>query len=143
MSDTNSSRSVGSEDTTLDERILGQLEQLGDASGEDLVGELATMFVADADERVKAMRRALADADADAMASSAHNISGASASLGATHLSLLCSTLEHESAVGNLSNGASLLEAVESELELVNSAFASRKAARCADHSRFAKMRTA
>jgi HPt (histidine-containing phosphotransfer) domain-containing protein len=143
MSDTNSSGAGSAMDPTLDERILGQLEHLGDASGEDLVGELATMFVADADERVKAMRKALADADADAMASSAHNISGASASLGATHLSSLCSTLEHESATGDLSNGASLLEAVESELQLVNSAFASRKAARCADHGRYAKARTA
>lgn len=114
--------------STLDANILGQLESLGSASGQDLVDELATMFVADADTQVTEMHRALDIDDAVAVARSAHNLSGASATLGATDLASLCKTLESQSAEGNLSNGEPLLEAVESELVLVHSAFALRKA---------------
>jgi HPt (histidine-containing phosphotransfer) domain-containing protein len=113
--------------SALDANILGQLEALGSASGEDLVAELATMFVADADVQLTEMHRALDVADAVAVARSAHNLSGASATLGATDLASLCATLESQSAEGNLSNGEPLLEAVESELEAVHSAFALRK----------------
>ena len=112
----------------VDLHVLEALERLGDASGEDLIGELGTMFEADAGNQLIEMHRALDHADALAVSRSAHNLSGASASLGATDLASLCNTLETESAGGNLSNGETLLEAVESELELVNSEFATRSA---------------
>lgn len=112
----------------LDLHVLEALERLGAASGDDLIGELGTMFEADAGTQLVEMHRALDHADAVAVSRSAHNLSGASASLGATDLASLCNTLETESAGGDLTHVESLLEAVESELDLVNSEFASRAA---------------
>jgi two-component system, sensor histidine kinase and response regulator len=127
--------------STLDANILGQLESLGSASGQDLVDELATMFVADADTQLTEMHRALDVDDAAAVARSAHNLRGASATLGATDLASLCKTLESQSAGGDLSNGEPLLDAVELELGLVHSAFALRKAK--ADRIRVSNQRRA
>ena len=109
----------------LDANVLEELKQMGKASGEDLLGQLAVMFVTDADAQLIELHRALDLADAPAVARSAHNLRGSSASLGASGLASLCGTLEVQSADGNLSNGESLLEALESELELVHSEFAS------------------
>src|ERR1700733_6954509 len=83
--------------SSLDEDIVAQLGRIGEACGQDLVGELATLFVADADDQLIEMHRALEHADAAAVARSAHNLSGASATLGATDLASLCSKLESES----------------------------------------------
>ena len=110
----------------LDVNVLEELEQMGEASGEDLLGQLAVMFVTDADAQLLELHRALDIADAEAVSRSAHNLRGSSASLGASGLASLCGTLEIQSADGNLSNGQTLLEALESELELVHSEFASR-----------------
>jgi HPt (histidine-containing phosphotransfer) domain-containing protein len=99
------------------------------------------MFVADADAQLIEMHRALDVDDAVAVARSAHNLSGASATLGATDLASLCKDLESQSAEGNLSNGEPLLEAVELELGLVHSAFALRKAK--ADRIRISSQRRA
>jgi len=98
----------------LDANVLEELKQMGKASGEDLLGQLAVMFVTDADAQLIELHRALDLADAPAVARSAHNLRGSSASLGASGLASLCGTLEVQSADGNLSNGESLLEALES-----------------------------
>jgi HPt (histidine-containing phosphotransfer) domain-containing protein len=110
----------------IDANVIEELKQMGEASGEDLLGQLAVMFVTDADAQIVELHRALDLADAPAVSRSAHNLRGSSASLGASGLASLCGTLEIQSADGNLSNGESLLEALESELELVHSEFASQ-----------------
>jgi two-component system, sensor histidine kinase and response regulator len=110
----------------LDATVIAQLESLGNATGEDLVCQLATMFLADADARVIELRQALADADGDGLIRSAQNLRGSSANLGATDLARLCATLAMDSGVGDPFHGESLLEAVESELERVRSAFGLR-----------------
>jgi CheY-like chemotaxis protein len=109
----------------LDAKIIDRLEKLGRAAGEDLMGELATLFLADADTRVAAMRQALADDDAASVSQSAHTMSGASANLGATDLARLCAALETDSEAGDLMGGGAMLEAVEAELGRVRSALGS------------------
>jgi two-component system, sensor histidine kinase and response regulator len=106
----------------LDVQVVGRLERLGEAAGEDLVEQLATVFLTDADARVAALRHALAADDAAAVARSAHTLSGASANLGATDLARLCATLATGSAAGDLVRGGAQLEAVEAELGRVRSA---------------------
>jgi PAS domain S-box-containing protein len=103
----------------LDPEIVRGLERLGKESGEDLMGQLATMFLVDADRRVAALREGLAHDDAPAMARSAHTLRGASANLGATTLARLCATLEAGSETGDLLGSGPLLEAVEAELDQV------------------------
>jgi HPt (histidine-containing phosphotransfer) domain-containing protein len=100
----------------LDPEVLGRLERLGESAGEDLVGQLAMMFQAEASVLVAALRKALGRDDAAGVIRSAHTLSGASSNLGATDLARLCATLATDGADGNLADGGALLEAIEMEL---------------------------
>jgi PAS domain S-box-containing protein len=102
-----------------DPQIVERLERLGEATGEDLLGQLAALFSTEADAQVAALQLALADADAATVSRSAHTLSGASANIGATDLARLCSALASDSANGDLVEGAAQLRAVEAELGLV------------------------
>ena len=109
----------------LDAHIVDRLERLGSATGQDLMGELATLFLADADMRLSALRQALADNDAAAVVRSAHTLSGSSANLGATDLARLCATLATDTAAGDLVGSSALCDGIESELGRVRSALGS------------------
>jgi two-component system, sensor histidine kinase and response regulator len=106
----------------LDARVVARLERLGAAAGEDLMGQLATLFLADAEARIEAMRLALADGDAAAVVRSAHTLSGSSANLGATDLSRLCARLATESASVDPVGSRDLVAGIEAELGRVRSA---------------------
>jgi two-component system sensor histidine kinase/response regulator len=108
--------------TVLDLQILDRLKRLGEASGEDLIGQLATLFLTDAQSRIVAMRRALAAADTAILAGAAHTLSGSSANLGATDLARLSADLERHASAHDLIGGTGLLDGVEVELERVRSA---------------------
>jgi PAS domain S-box-containing protein len=112
--------------SVLDAEVLGQLEQLGETAGKDFVSQLALLFLADADIHVQAMRQGFAAANVDIVARSAHALSGASANMGATELARLCATAATDSGAKELLGDEALLEAVESELGYVRSAFADR-----------------
>jgi CheY-like chemotaxis protein len=115
----------------LDTQVVERLERLGQAAGEDLMGQLATLFLTDAEVRIAALRQALARDDAAAVVHSAHTLSGAGANLGATVLARLCATLAADGAVGDLSGAEMLLEAVEAELDRVRVALVSLTGASC------------
>jgi len=108
----------------LDAEVVRRLERLGESVGEDLVGQLAVLFLADADAHVITLREALAGDDGAAVARSAHTLSGASANIGATGLARLCAALE-ETASDDLAGGWALLQEVEAELGLVRCALGS------------------
>jgi two-component system, sensor histidine kinase and response regulator len=110
----------------LDDQIVERLERLGDDAGEDLMGQLSTLFEADADARVLVMRGALAGEDPATIASSAHTLSGASANVGASALAGLCATLEADSAAGDLTEAGAQIDALEAELGRVHLALSSR-----------------
>jgi two-component system sensor histidine kinase/response regulator len=105
--------------SVLDEHVVARLERLGAEAGEDLVGQLVTLFLADADARIGALRQALADGDAAALIRSAHTLSGSSANLGATDLSRLCATLATVRAAGDIVGRGSLVDGIEAELARV------------------------
>jgi HPt (histidine-containing phosphotransfer) domain-containing protein len=110
----------------VDLQALAEIELLGALTGVDLVGQLAVIFLADARLRVIELRQTINTSDMDALARTAHNLRGASATLGATGLARLCAALETTS--GSLSPllNVRLLEAIESEVERVQSAFDTR-----------------
>jgi two-component system, sensor histidine kinase and response regulator len=110
----------------LDPQIVGRLERLGKTAGEDLIGQLARIFLAEADAWVLALRRALDAHDAAAVARSAHLLRGASANLGATDLARSCEALATDVATGDPVGSDALVDAVEAELGRVRSALASR-----------------
>jgi two-component system sensor histidine kinase/response regulator len=109
----------------LDPEVIGRLQRLGEDAGEELVGQLAMLFLAGSHAWVVALRKALASHDAAAVARSAHTLSGASANVGATDLARLCATLAKDSAAGDLAGGGARLETVEAELRRVRAALGS------------------
>jgi CheY-like chemotaxis protein/HPt (histidine-containing phosphotransfer) domain-containing protein len=115
----------------LDVQAVERLERLGESAGEDLLGELAPLFLTDADARVAALREAISRDDAAAVVRSAHTLSGASANLGATVLARLCATLAADGSVGDLTDGEVLLDTLEDELERVRGALESASSAPC------------
>ena len=110
----------------LDAAIVGRLERMGEQAGEDLMGELTDLFLADAEVHVVAIRQALAARDADAVVRSAHLLGGAGANLGATGLARMCARLESDGAGGDLDDGEEQLDALESEFGRVRSALTAR-----------------
>jgi HPt (histidine-containing phosphotransfer) domain-containing protein len=112
----------GAGSDVLDASIIRRLQGLGEASGQDLMGQLTTLFLADADERIAEIREALARDDAEAVARSAHTLSGSGANLGATDLSRLCATLSTPSAAADPAYSKTLFDSIEAELQRVGSA---------------------
>jgi CheY-like chemotaxis protein len=110
----------------LDPAVVGRLEHLGSAAGEDLFGQLTALFLADARVRVATLRQALDREDAAAVSRAAHMLSGASANLGAAELAHLCADFACDDAAGQLTGGRLRLEMVEAELDHVRTALCSR-----------------
>jgi CheY-like chemotaxis protein/HPt (histidine-containing phosphotransfer) domain-containing protein len=106
----------------LDAEVRARLEHLGDVSGEDLMGQLAAIFLTDADGRILALHQALAAGDAAAIHRTAHTLGGASANLGALDLARACSDLATRSLAGDLAGAGERVDAVEVELERVRAA---------------------
>jgi two-component system sensor histidine kinase/response regulator len=107
------------DEPALDAVVLYRLERLGAEAGEDLVGELATLFLTDADIRIAALHEALARLDGAALIHAAHTLCGASANLGAATLARLCARLATDGTVDGLENAEALLRSVEKELARV------------------------
>lgn len=108
----------------LDREVIGRLERLGQAAGEDLVSQLTELFLADAGARVAAMREGLSADDPGSVGRSAHSLRGASANIGATDLALLCASLSDVAAADDLADGDSKVAAIEAEFERVSEALA-------------------
>ncbi len=108
-----------SQPPALDLRVVRRLERLGAAAGEDLLGQLATVFLADADTRIMALRAALAREDGPCVIHVAHTLCGAAANLGAAELARLCAHLATDGAVSGLDDGEALVDSVEDELDRV------------------------
>ena len=103
--------------SVLDVAIVRRLERLGLDSGEDLIGQLAALFLADEHTALGALRELYADGDRDALARAAHALSGASANLGATELACLCDVVAASVASG--SDLSQAVDALEAELDRV------------------------
>lgn len=110
------------EPAVLDAHIVGRLERLGAMSGQDLVAQLATLFLADADVRLSTLHQALSDSNAAAVVRSAHALIGSSANVGATDLARLCATLATDSAASDPVSSWALFAGIEAELGRVRSA---------------------
>lgn len=113
------SRSIPRDRSVLDVEVIGRLTQLGTSIKEDLVGQLAVLFLADADVHVRDLRQALDAGDAVAVVGSAHSLRGASANLGARDLVGLCGSLEMDAADDDLSRCDALFDALQAELARV------------------------
>jgi two-component system, sensor histidine kinase and response regulator len=112
----------------LDAAIVGRLERLGASAGEDLMGQLTVLFLADSEDHVRELRSAVGAHDTAAVYRSAHTLTGASANIGALHLSRLAASLAAAGRGGDLHEGPALMEAIEAELVRVRNTLESRSA---------------
>jgi two-component system sensor histidine kinase/response regulator len=103
----------------LNTDIIDRLQQLGSAVGEDLLGDLAALFLADADVQITDLRCAIANHDPAGVVWSAHAMRGAGANLGATALADLCASLEIVGTTGNVAPARPLFDALQTELDHV------------------------
>jgi CheY-like chemotaxis protein/HPt (histidine-containing phosphotransfer) domain-containing protein len=115
--------------SVLDDEIVDRLEKLGQSAGEDLLGQLSVIFLAESADRVDELRAALGAHDAEAVFRSAHTLSGSSGNLGAAHLARLCGDLAASAEIGDLSGGDMRLDSIEAELAQVRSALSLRSLA--------------
>jgi two-component system, sensor histidine kinase and response regulator len=106
----------------LDALVVARLERLGAASGEDFVGQLAALFLADAQLRIGSLRQALAEGDTAEIVGSAHFLAGSSANLGATELSRLCGILSTTAAATATVGHRAMVDGIEVELGRVRAA---------------------
>jgi HPt (histidine-containing phosphotransfer) domain-containing protein len=110
---------------SLDAEVIGRLARLGETVGQDLLGQVSALFLADADIQLGALRQAIEQFDPGAVIRIAHTIRGASSNLGATKLGELCTVLELAAERGELSDAGPLLVAVTTELARVRAALIS------------------
>lgn len=106
----------------LDAEVIDRLRRWGDEGHEDLVGQLAELFLPDAASHIDALRRALASDDAVAVSQIAHTLGGASANIGAAGLARACvplATPGTSGVAGNPVGAGLLLDTIEAELTRV------------------------
>jgi two-component system, sensor histidine kinase and response regulator len=114
------SPSAGTGRPALDELVIARLEGLGATLGENLVGQLATLFLTEADTRLDQLHKAITADDADLILRLAHTLSGSSANMGAAELATQCAALATTS--GDRDSRTAMLGSIEAELVRVRSA---------------------
>lgn len=105
---------------TLDLKTLGTLRELGRRTGKDVLGEVVGLYLERKSVQLEALRQALASGDAHTLERTAHSLKGSSANLGAVRLARLAGEIEVLGRQGDLAGGAERLEALVTELELVD-----------------------
>lgn len=101
-------------DRHIDDRVLARLV---DELGPEHVAEVCELFVADARDRVLAVRAACEAEDADGAARSAHRLKSASGFVGADRVSALCREIEILATAGRLHEVPARADMVSDELE--------------------------
>jgi len=112
----------------VDPEVIAGIRELQGEDGVDLLTELIDMFARDVPRRLADLRRAVEGDDTVAVLNGAHSLKGSSASLGATHLAVLCGQLEQCGRTRRLDGAADLLADVAREFERVRAALDAERA---------------
>ncbi len=103
----------------LDRGVLAGLRELGD---QELLKELAELFLGDAPARLEALRGAIEGGDAASVERVAHALKGSCGNMGATGMAATCAELEEAGRSGGLARAPMLMERLEAELGRVRAA---------------------
>ncbi len=103
----------------LDRSVLAGLRELGD---QELLTELADLFLEDVPPRLEALREAIEGGDAASVGRAAHALKGSSANMGALRMSTICAELEDAGHSGELEHALVLLGRLEAEFGRVRPA---------------------
>jgi len=110
------------EPEALDISTLERLRVLAAATNPALLGEIIRAFHSDAEERIAAMRTAIADGDAGALRAAAHALKGASGNVGARQMMRLCEQLQALGMAGTLQGAGELLARLDAAFAKVQEA---------------------
>jgi len=108
--------------TILDPAALALLRQLRRPDKPDPVAELIDLFVQETPKRLREMRTAASQYDAEALAAAAHNLRGCVGSIGAVKMAGLCEKLEENAGRRALQISSRLLNEIETEFDRVRQA---------------------
>jgi two-component system sensor histidine kinase/response regulator len=89
------------------------------SGGSDLARRVIRLFLETTPHSIARLQRAASSGDAAEMSRAAHSLGGSSRELGALGLGQLCQDVEHLARAGQIIDAASLLPALEQELEAV------------------------
>lgn len=115
---TNSSAGEDGRLPSTDEAALERLKRFG---GGKLLGEMISLFLEAAPERLSAARAGLAANDVKATEMALHALKSSSAQLGAMRMQWLCERGEALARAGTLENVADLVRSIEEEFPRVQS----------------------
>ncbi len=99
----------------LDQEALSELQDVM----EDEFDILINTYIKDSSDRIKHLRSALDQEDADRFAKSAHSFKGSCINIGAPRLGELCSDAEKAGRDSRLGEAAAMVDAIESEFRRV------------------------
>ena len=109
---------------TMDWARLDEFREYDDDQG-SLVNEMIALFLRDGAPRVTEICRALEEADADALAKTAHALKGGASNLGATRVAALCKAIEDAARANELAKAAGAVAALPAAFEATRAALAS------------------
>lgn len=99
----------------LEPSVLDALRELNQPGEPDVVAEVLGLFRAGSAPRLAAVRAALEQRDAAALQRAAHDLKGASGTIGAYRLQRCCRHLEDAARAGRLEDAAALADALHHE----------------------------
>ena len=105
--------------SSLDADAIMSLRDLG---GNEMLSELARLFVNDTGSNLAALKAAIEKGDADSVKRVVHTLKGSSGNMGATRMAAICSEFKDISALEDLAAAPALLERLEVEFERAHSA---------------------
>lgn len=106
----------------LDRATLAKLKSLADTTGNDLLKEVAKVFISSTDEYLGALRSACERKETKALKSVAHSLKGSCGSVGAKRLAALCKDLEKAAQSEACDHAHELLERIDQEYDIVKAA---------------------
>ncbi len=101
----------------VDKDYLDSLRKVGQAAGQDLLGELIGLFLEDATEHLAAIHEGLGRGDTKMLEEAAHSLKGTAGTIGATRLRSLCAAIEDQARDGSFSIAARLSILVPDEVD--------------------------
>jgi PAS domain S-box-containing protein len=101
--------------TVIDPEVMASLREMTGEDADEMLPELIQVYLEDAPERLRAMKSAIAHADALALQQATHALRSVSVTIGAINFSRLCETLELNAKERNLQNALMLFSQIDTE----------------------------
>ena len=109
----------GAPDEAVDARALAALHDLHGEGRPDLLAELLAVYLRDTPPRLAALHEAVARADAEALRRAAHSLKGSSSHIGAVQMARLCTDLEDQARIADLTGAPETLRRLDEAFESV------------------------